>query len=135
MRTKLILGFCVAVAAGCGGGGYYRTSVGVSASTPDLAYVAPGVHVIANYDEPIFYSSGYYWYPYEGGWYRSRTYTGGWTYASPPPTVARISSPYGYRQYRPSGYVVRNRPVPAYRIERPVVRDHRARQSPYRRRY
>jgi hypothetical protein len=138
MRSKLVLLLlCGAIASGCTSRGYYRGSVAVSASTPDLAYVAPGVYVIANYDEPIFYADGYYWYPYDGIWYRSRTYTGGWTYSSPPVAVARIGTPYAYRYYRPNNYVVRSRPVPAYRIQRPVVRDHRdyrARPAPVRRR-
>jgi len=137
MRTKLILLLlCGAFAAGCGG--TYRGTVSVRTNTPDLAYVAPGVYVIANYDEPIFYADGFYWYSYDGAWYRSRYYTGGWTYASPPYAVARISQPYAYRYYRPHNYVVRSRPVPAYRIQRPVVRDHRdyhARPAPVRRRY
>src|SRR5438477_12979875 len=36
----------------------------------DLVYAAPGVQVIADYDEPIFYSDGFYWRQYGGGWYR-----------------------------------------------------------------
>lgn len=133
----------LAVAAGCAGtasGGYYASA---SYSTPDLVYVSPGVQVIADYDEPIFYSNGFYWRYYGDTWYRSNTYTGGWIYARPPAAVLRIDRPYAYRRYRPSGYVTRrdrqydhrpvyrdNRPVyrdnrPVYRDNRPVVRDHR----------
>jgi hypothetical protein len=112
------------LAGGCvgSGGATYRGSVTVSSSTPDLAYVAPGVHVIADYDEPIFYSNGYYWWSVDGTWYRSSSYTGGWAYVSSPPVaIARIRTPYAYRHYRPSGYVVHRRPVPAHRVQRPVV--------------
>jgi hypothetical protein len=114
------------LATGCAGG-MYRGSVAVTASTPDLVYAAPGVQVIADYDEPIFYSDGFYWWNYDGLWYRSGTYTGGWAYvAAPPVTVVRIGEPYRYRHYRPSGYIVHNRPVPAHRVQRPIVRDHRS---------
>src|SRR5262245_55907048 len=84
--SKVLLG--LALAGGCGGGSVgYTGGVAVTASTPDLVYAAPGVSVIADYDEPIFYSSGYYWWNYNGGWYRSTNYTSGWVHATPPTAV------------------------------------------------
>jgi hypothetical protein len=122
-RTLLV---AMALLAGCyvpdsaSGSG----SVTVAASTPDLVAVGPGVSVIADYDEPIFYANGFYWWNYGGYWYRSGYYTGGWVYVdSPPVVIARIGSPYYYRHYRPYGYVARHRPAP---YARPVVRDHRS---------
>ena len=98
----------------------------VVVSTPDLVHVAPGVHVIADYDEPIFYADGFYWWYWDGAWYRSTMYTSGWVYvASPPAVIVRIGEPYRYRHYRPHGYVVRHRPAPAHTIKRPAVREHR----------
>jgi hypothetical protein len=123
-RISIVL-LSLALAGGCAGEVGYRGTVAVEASSPDLVYAAPGVSVIADYDEPIFYTGGYYWWNYDGAWYRSNRYTGGWVYASPPVTVARIGDPYRYRRYRPSGYVSRHRPVPSHRIERPS-RDRRA---------
>jgi hypothetical protein len=113
--------------AGCAGEVAYSGTVAVSSTSPDLVYAAPGVSVIADYDEPIFFSGGFYWWNYDGYWYRSRNYTGGWIYASPPVAVARINNPYNYRRYRPSGYTVRSRPVPSDRIDRPR-RDYRTRR-------
>jgi hypothetical protein len=129
--SKLASLLIAASLAACGGGGYYRSSgtVAVTAhsSAPDMAYVSDGVYVIADYDEPIFYADGYYWYNNNGYWYRSGSYTGGWVSVSTPSyRVARIGNPYAYRHYRPRNYVVRNRPVPVQRIDRPWVRDHRA---------
>jgi hypothetical protein len=131
MSTKLVsLLITACVAAACGGGHYRGTvyaSTSVSAPRPDLAYVAPGVYVIANYDEPIFYADGYYWYNANGYWYRSSNYTRGWVYVDRPSyRVATIRNPYAYTYYRPHNYVVRHRPVPVHRIDRPWVRDHRA---------
>jgi len=115
--------FGAVVAGGCTGGVGYTASVSTQGYAPDLVYVSPGVMVIADYDEPIFYVDNFYWRIDGGTWYRSRSYTGGWVGATPPPTVARIQRPHQYVHYRPSGYVShreRVRPTPT-----PVVRDHR----------
>lgn len=104
-----------------------------STTYPDMAYVSPGVRVIANYGEPIFYSDNYYWYNAYGGWYRSPYYTHGWQYtAYPPYGIARIHSPLAYRYYRPHGYVPRYRPVPVDQLHRPYIYDHRSARRDYR---
>ncbi len=112
LRTMILAGL-LSAATGClgtatvsgGGGGYYDAQ-------PDLVEVEPGVQVIVDYDEPIFYSDNYYWRNDGGTWYRSSYYNRGWISASPPTYVARINSPGRYRHYRPAGY-------------QPGVRDHR----------
>ena len=125
MRT-IVLTLVLAVAS-CGG--VVRGTVGVS--TPDLVYVAPGVNVVANYDQSIFFADGFYWWYLDGLWYRSTYYTGGWAYvASPPPVIVRIGDPVRYRYYRPSGYVIRNRPLPSNRIQRPPQYDRRTMREP-----
>ncbi|KAB2901245.1 MAG: hypothetical protein F9K40_08645 [Kofleriaceae bacterium] len=101
-----------------------RTHGTVVASQPDLVAVAPGVHVIADYGEPIFFADGFYWWFYDGYWYRSSMYTDGWVYVTAPPRVVlSIGDPYRYRHYRPHNYVVRHRPAPVHTIRRPVVRE------------
>ena len=117
--TLLSVLTAAALAAGCAGTVGYSASV--SSQGPDLVYAAPGVQVIADYDEPIFYSDTFYWRFAGGTWYRSRSYTGGWVYATPPPAVLRIERPHAYVRYHPQGWVARrDRVRPA-----PVVRDHR----------
>jgi len=91
------------VAAALLGAGCYATVSG-EAYGPDLVTVSPGVQVIADYDEPIFYTDGFYWRYYGGVWYRSTVYTGGWVYARPPVAVMRIDRPYAYAHYRPAGW-------------------------------
>jgi len=123
------------IATGCTGSGTvaYRGSASATivAEQPDLVYVSPGVQVIADYDEPVFYTDNYYWRYNSGVWYRSHTYTGGWAYASPPRALVRIDRPYAYVRYRPQGYVARRparrtEPTPVYREpSQPVIRDHR----------
>ena len=109
MRTILATVFAAALGAGCYGttSGAVEYSGGVGVYTPDLVYVSPGVSVIADYDEPIFYSDGYYWRNDGGAWYRSGYYNGGWVSASAPYAVVSIGNPYGYVHYRPQGYVSR----------------------------
>jgi hypothetical protein len=112
LRTMILAGL-LSAAAGClgtatvsgGGGGYYDAQ-------PDLVEVEPGVQVIVDYDEPIFYSDNYYWRNDGGSWYRSSYYNRGWVSAQPPVVIGRISSRDQYRHYRPAGY-------------QPGVRDHR----------
>ena len=138
MRSLIPALLATAALAGCyatTSGGYYGGGgVSVTATTvePDLVYVSPGVQVIADYDEPIFYSDGFYWRETNGTWYRSHQHTGGWIYASPPQTVISIGSRQSYRNYRPSGYVRRDhrQQQPVYRDNRPVVRDHRQAPQP-----
>jgi hypothetical protein len=102
----MLLGIIAATAlAGCAGG--YPASVSSEAYAPDLVYAAPGVDVIADYDQPVFYTDNVYW-RYDGGtWYRSSSYNGGWQYATPPPAVARIDRPTRFAHYRPQGWVAR----------------------------
>src|SRR5262245_24666070 len=106
-----------------------ETSVGVAyptTPTPDLVAISPGVSVIADYEEPIFYTGGFYYWRLGGAWYRSPNYTTGWAYwPRAPYGIVQIRVPYRYKYYRPYGYVAYQRPVPAYRIERPYVRQRR----------
>jgi hypothetical protein len=133
MRRQLI--FALLVVAGCAGSGSvsYQGSANVYATTPDLVYVSPGVQVIADYDEPVFYTDGFYWRHYGGTWYRSRVHTGGWVYASAPRALLTIERPHAYVRYRPRGYVSRRQTQPSrpvYRDERPVIRDRRTAPAP-----
>jgi hypothetical protein len=135
MRYILPALVTAALATGCYGTTHASYGYGVTATTvaPDLVYVSPGVQVIADYDEPVFYADNFYWRESGGVWYRSRYHTHGWAYASPPRVVLSIDRPYAYRHYRPTGYVARDRrraqpvyqPAPVVRDHRPVVRDHR----------
>lgn len=101
-------------------------TVGVTATTvaPDLVYVSPGVQVIADYNEPVFYSDGFYWRESGGTWYRSSYHTHGWVYAAPPRAVISIGNRHSYAHYRPAGYRPRHReayrPAPRSDYRRPA---------------
>lgn len=49
-----LLGLGVA-GSGCLASGSLRTSAYVETSSPDLVLVSPGVYVIADHDQPVFY--------------------------------------------------------------------------------
>ncbi|HEX8951442.1 MAG TPA: hypothetical protein VF945_06330, partial [Polyangia bacterium] len=73
------------------------------AAPPPLVVVEPGVQVVRDCDDEIFFSGGWYWHAGpEGTWYRTRSYRGGWVAAprrAVPVAVARL--PRGqYRHFR-----------------------------------
>jgi hypothetical protein len=108
-------------AAGCAARVGYSASISNEGYGADLVYAAPGVQVIADFDEPIFYVDNFYWRFYGGSWYRSTQYTGGWAYASPPVAIQRIDRPQAFVHYRPQGWVSRRERV----VAQPNMRDRR----------
>jgi hypothetical protein len=131
MRLTFVSLILASALTGCiaSGGADVTYGGGVAVSTPDLVEVSPGVQVVADYDDSVFYSDGFYWRNDGGNWYRSTYYSGGWGYyASPPRAIISINEPYRYRNYRPSGYQPRHQP---YRSPEPI-RDHRAPAAGYR---
>ena len=107
------------LASGCAVG--FGATVPNDGYGPELVYAAPGIQVIADYDEPIFFVDSFYWRFYGGGWYRSPHHNGGWVSARPPAAVMRIDRPQAYVHYRPQGWVSRReRGGP-----QPVARDQR----------
>jgi hypothetical protein len=131
MRRLLMafaLGTSALAGAGCAGSGRATYAVSASYTQPELAYVRPGVYVVADYNEPVFYTNNLYWRYDNGRWYSSNYYNGGWRYSTAPRVLYTIDRPYAYVRYRPqTRYVVRG-------DGRIYVRDHRqARRGSYRR--
>jgi hypothetical protein len=99
-RLQLILlaGVLSSVLGGCLVSGTVRTRAYVE---PELVYVSPGVQVVYDYDEPVFYSEGYYWRYYGGVWYRSGYHNHGWVrWRNVPYAVVHVDNPHGYVHYR-----------------------------------
>jgi hypothetical protein len=134
--------FAIVASGGCVAGvGYHAAivapapvvTVGVAADpgyvAPEMVEVQPGVQVVYDYDEPVFYSDSFYWRYYNNTWYRSNVHNGGWVvYNDVPYGVRSIQRPTEYAHYRPAGYVP-HQPNNVRRTEpvrnEPVVRDHR----------
>jgi hypothetical protein len=95
----VLAGLCLAGSA-CTVQGQVRSSAYVS--TPELVLVEPGVYVVADYSQPVFYTDGYYWLYRDGYWLRSYTYSGSWVRVRGVPYhVRRIHQPRRYVHYRP----------------------------------
>ena len=114
---------------GCIVHGRARVGATATVSTPAMVEVSPGVMVIEDYDEPVFYSDGYYWLYSDGVWLRSHYHTGGWVrYHSVPRGIVSIRSPRAYVRYRGGAGVhrthVRARGRTHYQTPRGRVHNH-----------
>jgi len=72
-------------------------------STPPELVVIPETYVYAvpDVEADIYFSQGWWWRPWEGRWYRSRRYDGGWAYyRSAPPSFYRRVPPGWRNDYR-----------------------------------
>lgn len=117
MQTSLLHSLLfVALAGGCVGSGQVGYTAEVSA--PELVVISPGVQVIANYNESIFYSDDYYWRNQGGVWYRSRSHSRGWVAYNPPRAILSIERPAAYVHYRGRVQVNDRRAAPAVRDRR-----------------
>lgn len=89
---------------------------GVTVRSPELVTVDgyEDVYVVADADEPVFYSDDYYWLYRNDRWYRSRSYDRDFVYVSEPaPRVRRIHQPTAYVRYRSRHQEARSVPRPA----------------------
>jgi hypothetical protein len=120
IRSSALAAFMTAAlsVAGCYGSVGYSAPVGNDGYGPELVYAAPGVQVIADYDDSIFFADSFYWRFDGGGWYRSPRYNGGWVYATPPLTIQRIDRPRAFVHYRPQGWVSRQGRGPQQAMQR-----------------
>jgi|KBSMisStaDraftv2_1062788.scaffolds.fasta_scaffold745594_2 hypothetical protein len=70
---------------------------------PPMVEVQPGVLVVHDYDEEVFFVDGRYWMHWrDGRWYRANDYRGGWVTAEPravPGSIVRLP-PGTYKHYK-----------------------------------
>ncbi len=79
-------------------------AVAVDDGGTDLVEISPGIEVVPDVGEPIFFADDYYW-AYRGGlWYSSTWYGGGWVRTGPPRWSVRVPHPEAYVHYRPAGW-------------------------------
>jgi hypothetical protein len=122
MKATSFSAFLLAAALGaCAGTGEVEYGGAVAVQSPDLVEVEPGVQVIADADQPIFYSDGYYWMYRDGYWARSSYYNNGFARVDVnyvPIGVRHIDNPRAYVHYRRHEGRDYARPAPAYRERR-----------------
>lgn len=84
------------------GGGQATLTLGLPAVLPPLIVIHPGVSIVGDFDEEVFFADGYYWARRDGAWIRARDHRGGWSRVEarhvPAPLVK--SPPGRYRRYR-----------------------------------
>jgi len=93
-----ILSACLAACAGQADVHYSGT-----VSTPELVEMDgdPSVMVVANSDEPVFYSENTYWLYRDHRWFQSHSHRGGWARIDAPPEhITRIQQPTAFVHYR-----------------------------------
>jgi hypothetical protein len=69
---------------------------------PPLVVVAPGVRVVPDYDEEVFFVDGFWWTRMGTYWYRSHDYRGGWVVVPRGVPVVLVKMPPGhYKHFKP----------------------------------
>ena len=84
---------------------------------PPLVVVSPGVRVVPDYDEEVFFVDGFYWTRQDAVWYRTRDYRGGWVVVPPrrvPVALVRIP-PGQYKHWRKDQEKAEKREIKAER--------------------
>jgi hypothetical protein len=104
---KLVGSACAWLAAlalaACSGEVQYVGEVHVT--SPELIAIQPGVEVIADADEPVFYMNGYYWLYRDAGWLRSDSFKTGFVRIENdlvPDRLRDLREPESYAHYRRS---------------------------------
>jgi hypothetical protein len=116
MRTLclLVVGALLLVLTGSATQSDARVNVNVGINLPAITFAAPPevvvipgtyVYMVPELDVDVLFYQGYWWRPYEGQWYRSRDYKGGYRH------IEARSIPRGLREL-PQDY--RHRLSPGY---------------------
>ena len=104
MRRLRVSVYAWVVAAALGGcaAGEAEYGADVRVTSPELVAVSPGVQVIADADEPVFYADGYYWLYRDSVWLRSDSYRGGFAridFNMVPNNLRNLDRPLTYAHY------------------------------------
>jgi hypothetical protein len=102
--VAVALGGCFATVGEDGrtGGGQATFTLNLPEVLPPLVVVQPGVSVVRDLDQEVFYANGYYWVRQDGYWYRAPDHRRGWTRVEPRGVPAPLvqAPPGRYRHYR-----------------------------------
>lgn len=79
MRTLVLCALLVASLAPTPARAQVAVDVHIGFPTPPpLVVVRPGIQVVPDYEEEIFFTRGWYWLRRDERWYRTRDHRGGW---------------------------------------------------------
>lgn len=137
MRRLRVSVYAWVVAAALGGcaAGEAEYGADVRVTAPELVTLSPGVQVIADADEPLFYTDGYYWLYRDNTWYRSDSYRNGFARIDVtivPNELRQIDRPYAYVHYRQHAgrAYARGSQIPSRQPARPMPQPQRQQQQP-----
>ena len=104
MKASFALALLASAAfAGCTGKGEVEYSGDVHVASADLVTIEPGIQVVADADQPLFYVDGSYYMLHDGIWLRSSSYRGGFARVDHVPRRLRdLDRPQAYVHYRAS---------------------------------
>ena len=106
LLVALALGGCFATVGDDGRGGQASFTLSLPAVLPPLVVVQPGVRVVSDFDQEVFYTDdGYYWARQDQRWYRTRDHRGAWSRVDDRyvPRPMAQAPPGRYRHYRGGG--------------------------------
>ncbi len=79
MRTLILAALVAAALSPSSSRAQVAVDVRIGFPTPPpLVVVQPGIQVVPDYDEEVFFTNGWYWLRRDDGWYRTRDHRGGW---------------------------------------------------------
>ncbi|MDX2088822.1 MAG: hypothetical protein SFX73_13275 [Kofleriaceae bacterium] len=133
LLSALLVSACAPAATGVGVQGTVVTSgpPGAWDAGPDLVWAAPGVQVVAGWDQPVFFVDNGWWWWNDGGWMWWGP--GGWAWAQPPLALrTHIRDPWRFRGWGAPGQLAASPRWYTYdrwfagsRRWSPAIRDHR----------
>jgi hypothetical protein len=98
------------------------------AAPPPLVVVSPGVQVVPDYEEEVFFVNGWYWTRRDAAWYRTRDHRGGWVVVAPrvvPASLVRLP-PGQYKHWRKAEEKAEKR---AWKDDRKAYKDEEKREK------
>ena len=104
MTTRLALALSLAVSAAAPAAASAQVAVNVQIGlpvSPPLVVVQPGVQVVQDFDEEVFFTSGWYWCRRGDRWYRARGPRAAFVYVEPRhvPVAIRRLPPGQYKHW------------------------------------
>ena len=69
---------------------------------PPLVVIQPGIQVVEDHDEEVFFTDGYYWHRREGNWFRTKEHNGKWVVVEEKAVPVKLVAfkPGAYRHYK-----------------------------------
>jgi hypothetical protein len=103
MRNLMLCALVIVSAAPAPGRAQVAVDIRIGfPSPPPLVVVSPGVQVVPDYEEEVFFVNGWYWLRSDARWYRTRDHRGGWVLVPPRAVPASLVSlpPGRYKHWR-----------------------------------